>query len=216
VKVDERALKLLSSVSVTGELGELAMRGARYGLPGWVTESTQRNGTTKPVYIDQRTEAERRAGEYLAGGAHRGGEIVGRQIALLAMAAYADQQAVAASNRSWHHVRYSGPWAADADGLLDELVAEKLTEPAAGLLAPTLQERKRDREQRAGERQAREDALARLQGIEQRIPELDADELAGVAQDVELAWAGWDPRQSELRQLLRARRNALSDQQDGD
>jgi hypothetical protein len=33
VKVEERALKILSSVNVTGELGELAMRGARYALP---------------------------------------------------------------------------------------------------------------------------------------------------------------------------------------
>ena len=88
------------------------------------------------------------------------------------MATYADQSAVAQSNRSWHRVSYNGPWADQAAGLLDELVAEKLPERTVALLRPVLEERQQQREQQTTERQARQDALARLEGIEQRIPEL--------------------------------------------
>lgn len=41
VKVDERTIKLLACVDACGALGELAMRGARYGLPGWIGQTTQ-------------------------------------------------------------------------------------------------------------------------------------------------------------------------------
>jgi ParB/RepB/Spo0J family partition protein len=212
VKVDERTLKILASVNVTGELGDLAMRGARYCLPGWVQETTQRNGKTKYVYIDQRAEAERKASQYLAG-ATKAGEIAGRQIALIAMAVYADQQAVAMSNRSWHHVTCSGPWAIEVDGLLDELVVEKLPEALVATLAPVLEERKAHREEKLAEHQVREEAAARLEGLEERIGELDAAELDQIDEDLAAAWAGWTPRQSELRDLVKTRRAALAAEQ---
>jgi len=110
VRVDEHVLKLLASVEIAGELADVAMRGARYGFPGWVTETTQKNGRPKYGYL-VKSEAGQRASDYLAG-AGKPGEIAGRQLALLAMANYADQNAVAASNRSWHQVRASGPWVA--------------------------------------------------------------------------------------------------------
>jgi ParB/RepB/Spo0J family partition protein len=209
VKVDERTLKILASVNVTGELGDLAMRGARYCLPGWVQETTQRNGKTKYVYIDQRAEAERKASEYLAG-ATKAGEIAGRQIALVAMAVYADQQAVAASNRSYHHVTCLGPWAIEVNRLLDELVVEKLPEALVAVLSPMLEERKAHREEKLAEQQARQEALARLEGLEERLGELGAEALDQVEVDLDAAWAGWTPRQSELRDLMRARRTALA------
>jgi hypothetical protein len=136
VRVDETVLKILASVEIVGELADLAMRGARYGLPGWVTETTQKNGKTKYAYLE-RAEAEQRASDYL-GRATKTGEIAGRQLALLAMATYADQDAVATSNRSWHRVKASGPWAAELDELLDGLVREKLPDGAVTLLAPRL------------------------------------------------------------------------------
>jgi len=176
VKVDERTLKILSSVNVTGELADLAMRGGRYGLPGWVEEATQRNGKTKYVYIDQRSEAERKAAEYLAG-ARTAGEIAGRQIALIAMAVYADQQAVAMSNRSWHHVTLKDPWAHEVGGLLDELITEKLSEATVALMAEMLGERKAHREEKLAEHEARQEATSRLEGVEERIPELGAEDV---------------------------------------
>ena len=42
------------------------------------------------------------------------------------MATYADQNAVAVSSRSWHDIKASGPWAVEADELLDKLVADNL------------------------------------------------------------------------------------------
>jgi len=208
VKVDERTLKLLASVDVCGELGELAMRGARYGFPGWIGESAQRNGKTKLVYIDQRSDVERRAREYLAG-ASTAGEIGGRQIALVAMAAFADQNAVAASNRSWHRLKRSGPWADEFDRLLDELVCDKLPDAALAILEPELAQRKQDRERLTAERRERGQALERLDGAEARIGGLTADELVEVERDVDVAWSGWDPRRSELRRLVVARRDEL-------
>ena len=84
----------------------------------------------------------RPASQRLPPGASKPGEIAGRQLALLAMATYADQNAVAASSRSWHHVKASGPWAADVDELLDKLVADNLPDRALSLLAPVLEARK--------------------------------------------------------------------------
>jgi hypothetical protein len=199
------------ATAFNGELGELAMGGARYGFPGWVQESTQANGKTKLVYVEQRAEAQRRASEYLAG-ATTGGELVGRQLALVAMAVYSDQRAVAVSNRSWHGVKGSGPWAAQVGELLDELVSDRLPTPAVALLESVLADHKQQREQELAESRVREAAIARLEGVEQRIAELGAEDLARVREDLEVAWAGWDPRQSELRQLVRGREEALAAQ----
>lgn len=90
-------LKVLATVEIVGELADVAMRGARYGFPGWVTETTQKNGKTKYGFLEK-PEAEQRASDYLAR-AIKPGEIVGRQLALLAIATYADQNAVPGRER---------------------------------------------------------------------------------------------------------------------
>ena len=157
MRVDETVLKLLASVEIVGELADVAMRGARYGFPGWVTETTQKNGKTKYGYLEK-PQAEQRASDYLRG-ATKPGEIAGRQLALLAMATYADQNAVAVSSRSWHHIKASGPWAAEADELLDKLVADNLPDGALALLAPVLEKRKAEQQERSAARKAREEAV---------------------------------------------------------
>jgi ParB/RepB/Spo0J family partition protein len=168
MRVDEAVLKLLASVEIVGELADIAMRGARYGLPGWVSETPQKNGRTKYGYLE-RSEAEQRASEYL-GRAEKTGEIAGRQVALLAMATYADQSAVAISNRSWHHIKASGPWAGELDGLLDALVREKLPEGTLALLEPVLAKRGEGQVARAADWEAREQAKARLGGSRTASP----------------------------------------------
>jgi ParB/RepB/Spo0J family partition protein len=209
IAVDERVLKILASVDVTGKLAEIAMRGARYGFPGWVSESTaSASGKTKLIYIERREEAERRASEYLLG-ARTPGEIAGRQIALIAIAVYADQHAVAQSNRSWHHVEYEGPWAEDVAELLDEIVAEKLSSGPLTMLKPVLEQRKTQRATAAADKIAREEARARVDGAEQRIPTLTLAELDLLSADVEHGWDRWNDRQSQLRQLIAARRKEL-------
>jgi hypothetical protein len=56
VKVDDRTVKILTAVNVAGELDRIAMRGARYGFPGWVSTQETKRGT-KRIYIEQRSGA---------------------------------------------------------------------------------------------------------------------------------------------------------------
>ncbi|MGI8559084.1 MAG: ParB/RepB/Spo0J family partition protein [Solirubrobacteraceae bacterium] len=208
VRVDEQVLKIITSVEIVGELADVAMRGARYCLPGWVTETTQKNGNTKYSYVEK-PEAEQRASEYLARAA-KSGEIAGRQLALLVLATYADQNAVAISSRSWHHTKASGPWAGEVDELLDKLVRDNLPDSALALLRPVLDKRQQEQRERAAARKAREEATARLDGIEERIGELTIEQVAEVEQDLDGAWTGWTPRYSTLRQLVADRRQQLT------
>ena len=208
VRVDEPVLKLLAAVEIVGELADVAMRGARYGFPGWVTETTQKNGKTKYGYLEK-PQAEQRASEYLRG-ATKPGEIAGRQLALLAMATYADQNAVAVSSRSWHHVKASGPWAFEADELLDNLAADNLPDGARALLAPVLERRKAEQQERSAARKARDEALARLEDIEERIGELTVEEVDQAERDLDAIWARWTPEYTRLRDRLAARRGELA------
>jgi hypothetical protein len=203
VRVDEQVMKILASVEIVGNLGDMAMRGARYGLPGWVTESTLKNGKTKYSYLEK-PEAEQRASEYLSR-ATKPGEVAGRQLVLLVMATYADQNAVAVSSRSWHHVTASGPWARDVDELLDRLVRDNVPEGALALLRSVLDKRRQEQEERAASRKAREEATARLETID----ELTIEQLGQAEQDLDTAWTGWTPRYSTLRQLVAQRRQQL-------
>jgi ParB/RepB/Spo0J family partition protein len=208
VRVDEQVLKLLASVEIVGELADIAMRGPRYGFPGWVTETTQKNGKTKHSYLEK-SEAEQRASDYLRG-ASKPGEIAGRQLALLVMATYADQTAVAVSNRSWHQITPSGPWAAEVDELLDQLVADKLPERTLTTLAPVLAARKAEQQDRSAAHKAREEARTRLDGIEERLDELTADEVDQTERDLDTVWARWTPQHTQLRERLVARRKELA------
>lgn len=208
VRVDEATLKILTSVEIVGELADVAMRGARYGLPGWVTETRQKNGKTKYGCLD-RPEAEQRASDYLAR-VEKTGEIAGRQIALLVMATYTDQNAIAASNRSWHQSKARGPWADEVDALLDALVREKLPESTLTMLAPVLERRQQEQEERAKAKEARKEAISRLEAIEERIGELTVDQVEQAEQDLEAAWTAWTPRYNTLRQALHGRRQELT------
>jgi hypothetical protein len=184
------------------------MRGARYGLPGWVTETTEQNGKTKYAYLEKH-EARQRASDYLARAA-KPGEIAGRQLVLLAMATYADQNAVAMSSRSWHEVKASGPWAAEVGELIDKLVRDNLPDGALALIKPVLEQRQHERGERAAARKARDEAAARLEGIEERIGELTARDVDQAEDDLNTVWVGWTPRHSTLRQLLGDRRRELA------
>jgi ParB/RepB/Spo0J family partition protein len=162
VKVDERTVKILTAINVACELDRIAMRGARYGFPGWVTiQETKR--ATKRRYLEHRHEAQAKAVEYLAG-AKTAGELAGRTIALLMMAVYAQENAVANSNRAFHQVTIerSMPWAEEVMELIDELAGEKL--PAA-LIEPVLEPR---RAQHAGRRAA----IAAQARARERVAEL--------------------------------------------
>jgi hypothetical protein len=202
VKVDERTVKILTAINVAAELDRIAMRGARYGFPSWVTVEQTKRGT-KRRYIEQRSDAEAKAIEYLTG-AKTAGELAGRTLALLLMAVYAHEGAVAQSARAFHSVTVQTglPWANEVPELIDELAAEKL--PAA-LMDPILTERRARHEQR---RAAKAEAKARIDELEPRehlaAGELDElERLAAVAYD-EYTMATW-----QLRENVRARRASL-------
>ena len=129
LKVDARVIKILTAIDVHGDLQRIATRGARYGFPGWSTTVEQKNGKTKTEYRGP-GDAATKAREFLAG-ATTPAELAGRCIALITMARYADEHAVAASQRSFYqlHVGANGvPWGGEALNLLDEIATERLPE----------------------------------------------------------------------------------------
>ncbi|MCW3033347.1 MAG: Chromosome (plasmid) partitioning protein ParB [Solirubrobacterales bacterium] len=126
VKVDERVLRILTAVDVGRSLRVLAARGARLTAPGWVTQTEQKNGRTTTSYLEAH-DAQQRAFEFLAG-AKSVGEIAGRALTLIALAVHADEEAVAASNRSYYGVSFRGPFAEQAKNDLMELIAERIAE----------------------------------------------------------------------------------------
>jgi hypothetical protein len=207
VKVDERTVKILTAINVAAELDRIAMRGARYGFPGWVSiEETKR--AAKRVYIDQRAAAKAKAVQYLAG-AKSAGELAGRTIALLAMAIYADENAVANSNRAFHQVtiEQSMPWAEDVMQLIDELAGEKL--PAALIEAVLKPRRARHAERRAA-LAAQATARQRVAELQPRVDELDAGQLAELEHAGRLAHGEYTTAGHALRAKIRTRHAALT------
>jgi ParB/RepB/Spo0J family partition protein len=126
VKADERVLRILASVDLGGGLRGVAARGARLSLPGWVTQTEQRNGKTKSAYLDA-DDAHRRALEFLDG-AESPAEIAGRALTLIALAAFADENAIAQSRRSFYTLAFRGAWAAQAEQDLRAIVRERIKE----------------------------------------------------------------------------------------
>jgi ParB/RepB/Spo0J family partition protein len=122
LKLDERVVKILATLNLGGELDQLAMRGARYGFPGWAEETRTNTGKAKTVYVERRGDAGAKARQYLAV-AKTGQEVAGRLLALVAMARYADEGAVAQSAQSYYHLPVpSGlPWTGEIVDLIDRI-----------------------------------------------------------------------------------------------
>jgi ParB/RepB/Spo0J family partition protein len=210
VKVDDRTVKILTAANVAGELDRIAMRGARYGFPGWVNvEETKR--ATKRRYIEQRSDAEAKAKaiEYLEG-AKTAGELADHTLALLVMAVYAQEGAVAQSARAFHSVAVHSalPWAGDVPELIDELAAEKLP---ATLMDPILSERLARHEQRRAAAAAKAEAEARVDELQARIEDLAIDELDELERLADVAYGEFTVAARRLRDAVRARRTALVD-----
>lgn len=138
VKVDARVLRIFASVDVSVSLRGIAARGARLCLPGWVTETQQNNGRQRTSYLEA-PEAFEKALEFLAA-ADSIGEIAGRAITLIALAAYADETALAQSRRSYYTLSFRGPYAEQARQDLREIVRERIPQGAL----PALEERLTD------------------------------------------------------------------------
>ena len=203
-KVDERVVKVLAAVDFDGEFEKLAMRGARYGFPGWVDSVTVKEGkAAKRVYLESR-EAGERARTYLAA-AKTAPDYAGRLLALVAMAHLADENAVAQSKRSFYSLSFGSyhgdtlPWSREVLSLVEELAIERLPEH----LTERLRERRAEREACEAERlaadESRQAAIAELRG---RLPELAAEERRAAVfalQDEH----GWDVAFSDLHGEVR-------------
>jgi ParB/RepB/Spo0J family partition protein len=131
VRVDERALKILTAAPIAADLAKIAARGARLAFPGWAELSTRKNGSTKAEYLDY-LAGEAKTQEFLAG-ASTAAEIAGRTLALLAAARWAQEKyAVSFSKASNYTLRFTGyngrgvPWQGEVEDLLDEILIEKL------------------------------------------------------------------------------------------
>ena len=179
IKVDERVMKVLTAAPLAGDLAKIAARGARFGFPGWTTQTTRKNGSVKVDYL-QPSEAQAKAREYLAG-AKSAADIAGRSLALLAMARLADEDAVAQSQRSFYELRFSGyaygdhgmPWRDEAADLLDAILIERLPHEVAEPIRQAYEEREAQRAEE--ERRAREKDAVVAQFVE-RAPSLSRDE----------------------------------------
>ncbi|HEV3072134.1 MAG TPA: ParB/RepB/Spo0J family partition protein [Solirubrobacteraceae bacterium] len=198
IKVDERVLRILASVDLARSLREIASRGARLSLPGWVTQTEQRNEKMKTTYMET-YEAEARAAGFLAG-AESAGDIAGRTLTLVALASLANEDdAVPQSRRSYHRLAFRGPWAVQAERDLNAIVRERIKEGQLPALDAILGKRIAKDEQAVAREQEIASASARLESSSGRLAELDEKELDQALSDAELAWGKHSPKTRELR-----------------
>jgi hypothetical protein len=197
VKLDGRVVKLLACLNLGSELDQIAMRGARYGFPGWPETVEQKNGRQKTVYLDRREDAGAKARDYLSV-AKTPQELAGRLLALVAMARYADEGAVAQSARSFYSlpVPRALPWSDEVGDLIDELAAERLPDH---LTQAKREERTRQREAQAEHRRLGESVDQRLA----QAGELAAEQRAELVRDAERAWGPHSPEAWKLRQRIK-------------
>jgi ParB/RepB/Spo0J family partition protein len=199
LKVDIDVLKVLTAVDVAGDIDGLAARGARYAFPGWSTEGTQRGGKVKVEYLDK-TQAGAKAREFLGGGESIA-EIAGRLFCLIAAARYADEHAVARSNRSmsWLNVRQGLPYSGEVVDLIDEICAQRLPEH---LTAQVRADRAHQREVLVEHAREIAQARERIDAAIERAGELSEQERTQLDEDIELVHGRYSIEGHRLRKQL--------------
>ena len=204
IKVDEQVLRILASVDIGGALSGIAARGARLALPGWVTQTQQRNGNTKTVYLEPH-DANTRADEFLRG-AKCAADIAGRSLTLIALASLADEDAVARSRQSYYTLSWRGPWATQAKRDLHAIVRERIKEGQLPTLDALLSKRIAKDDEEAQHEAEMAEARARLDGVSGRLGRLDDTELDQAIGDAELAWDTYSINTHQLRAQIEAER----------
>jgi hypothetical protein len=182
------------------DLPGLAMRGARYCLPGWPIEETTSTGKTKITYPDI-GDSRRKAIEFLDG-ASTVGEVTGRLFSLVALARYADEDAVARSNRSTYRfprVEHA-PWEQETIDLIDEICADRLPDH---LTSPVREKRRAFLDEQQQMLRARVEAEQRVKAALERLAGLSEEERTTVVEDAKRAWGPWDPKVWDVRRKLR-------------
>jgi len=160
------------------------------------SESKRKNGTTKAVYLD-RSGPEAKARELLAG-ARSAAEIACRQVVLLAMARYADEEAIAQSQRSFHTLSPGRqlPFSGEVIDQLDAITAEKL---------PThvLDRGREDRQRQAAERAKDREDQAWLQQQYEALEAMSAAQREAVLTEHEERFGSWGGQRWQLEQRIR-------------
>ena len=211
LKVDADVLKVLTAVDVAGDIEGVAARGARYAFPGWSTQVTQRGGKVKVEYLDK-TQAGAKAREFVACGESMA-EIAGRLFCLIAAARYADERAVARSNRSmsWLNVRQGLPYSGEVVGLIDEICAQRLPEH---LTAQVRADREHQREVLAEHAREIAEARQRIDAAIERAGELSEQKRAQLDQDIDRVHGRYSMEGRRLRKQLQDPNSA--EENDGD
>lgn len=216
VRADERVVKLVACVNVQGELDRIAMRGARYGFPGWVEEVKQKNGRTKFVYRDA-TECVKAARSYLDG-AKTAAEVAGRLVALIAMARYAREKAVARCHRTNYDIRDSQfgnlPWSDEILDIIDAICAERLPDH---LTKDARQARAKERREHARDQQAQRSRERVVANALKRVDTLSAterDELLTQVEDQMEKLGGYRSDAHKLRTRVNELTQAEAEQTD--
>ena len=186
---------------MAGDLGGIAARGARYGFPGWPQETPRKNGATKIDYL-AKDEAATKAREFLSHG-KTPAEIAGRLFCLVAMARYANEQdAVANSNRSFYELRVGAglPYSGEVIDLIDKVCAERLPDLLTKHVRDTRTKARKEEQRRERERQQ---ALRRLDGVEERLGQMSPEEREQVLADAETAHGPYSTERWRLADLIR-------------
>lgn len=215
VKIDERVVKILTAVDLEGDLARIAMRGARYGFPGWVTQTETSSGKQKHDYLGSREAAER-ARAFLAG-ARSTGDYAGRCLALVVMARLADEHAVPASARSFFELGFGGyydqnglPWSDEVLGLIEEIACERLPSHLTEWVIRERADREREDAERRVADAKRARAVAELrEGLADMGPEERREAIEALR-----AQHGWHVSLTELTAEARRLDGAVAAAQD--
>ncbi|WP_230317288.1 hypothetical protein [Conexibacter sp. W3-3-2] len=214
MKLDVDAMRVLSTIDLGADLGDLALRGARYGFPGWVTEEATKGGKLKRTYLPNSGAAAVKAREYLAG-AKTPGEHAGRCIALVVMAWFADERAVAQSSRSFKSVRPAGlPWADEVPEILERYALAAL--PGDERLQERVADAVREREEQAARRARREEArevvraVTAIEDPADVTPEQLAAAQAAVAESFDTYTVERYDADRQLRAIAKAHKDAAA------
>jgi hypothetical protein len=215
LRVDERVVKILAAVDLHGELGKIALRGARYGFPGWVVHSETKTGKPKLEFLPS-DEAQAKARGYLRGASSMA-EYAGRCVALCVMALYSREDAVANSNRAFYSLSvnsgWSGttglPWADEVIDLLDDIAVERLPAHLTERRRHELEQRRAEQEQCDRDRQAAGERLARFgddleAGLREHAATLDDEEREQIEQDISTLHGSYSPQAWTLRNAITA------------
>jgi hypothetical protein len=214
LRVDERVVKILSAVDLHGELGKIALRGARYGFPGWVVHTETKTGKPKLDYAAS-GEARSKARGYLEGASSMA-EYAGRCVALCVMALYAREDAVANSNQALYTLsvstgwtRSSGlPWADEVIDLLDEIAVERLPDHLTAHRREQLDQGRAEREREERERDEATKRLARFgedveAGLREQARSMSDEDREQIETDISTLHGPYSTRAWALRNAMK-------------